>query len=182
MAIQDFVEAVRQSVKQRNWYAALGLALALPDICADLEKPNRGSQKRYADWWNTYLTTAYKTPDRISQATRVSTLLNGNDCYALRCAFLHNGRSDITAQKAREVLNRFHFTFPTSTTQGSHRNLFIYQTEKVLQLEVDSFCEDICLGVEQWISKKLSKDPAIQKRAEEMLKIFPAFAFVPKAP
>lgn len=32
-----FTSAVRQSLENKNWYAALYLSLTLPDICARLE-------------------------------------------------------------------------------------------------------------------------------------------------
>ena len=94
-------------------------------------------------------------------------LLGGRDCYALRCSFLHQGLGDISNQRAREVLPGFHFVRPLPGKNIVHRNIWY----GALQLQVDCFCEDICVGVEQWEQKKLLRDPKIQVRASKMLRI-----------
>jgi hypothetical protein len=54
--LKPFVNAVRDALAQKNWYAALALALTLPDICANLEQPEeRRVGVRYTQWWNTYV-------------------------------------------------------------------------------------------------------------------------------
>ena len=68
--VNPFVSAVRDALARENWYAALALALTLPDICADLEKPKRGVGTRYTQWWNTYLSRKYNGA------------LSGDDCYS----------------------------------------------------------------------------------------------------
>jgi len=172
-SMKVFINAVRAAVKQENWYAALALALTLPDICADLEKPGRHSGERYADWWNTYLLPEYTIPG-IEDVREPHVLLSGNDCYALRCAFLHQGLSDISRQRAQEAISRFHFAFPNPNRRiVRHRN----QLDDVLQLQVDLFCEDICLGAEQWEQEKLLKETEIMNRANKMLVIFPPDMF-----
>jgi hypothetical protein len=102
----------------------------------------------------------------------------GDDCYALRCSFLHQGLSDITEQRARRVLSDFRFVHPDPNGRlVPHCNRFRDAVHDVLQLQVDLFCRDICAGVEQWERKKLSKDPEIEKRANEMLVILPPQKF-----
>lgn len=148
--VNPFVSAVRDALARENWYAALALALTLPDICADLEKPKRGVGARYTQWWNTYLSRKYNGA------------LSGDDCYKLRCTFLHQGLGNI----------RFIFPDPSGRLRP-HCN----RINGVLQLQVDLFCEHICEGVERWEQKKLPEDPEIQKRANKMLVIFPPEMF-----
>lgn len=159
--IAPFVNAVYDALEQKNWYAALALALTLPDICGDLEKPEpkpkRNLGKRYALWWNTYI------------APRYNGFLSGDDCYGLRCAFLHQGLSDIT-EHTRKLLLGFRFVHPDP---NGRLHLHCNRFNNVLQLQVDLFCKDICAGVERWERKKLSKDPEIQDRAKKMLVILP---------
>jgi hypothetical protein len=154
-----FVYAVGDAVAQKNWYAALALALTLPDICADLENPTGISKKPYIRWWNTY------------RQPRYTDYLSGDDCYLFRCAFLHRGRSDITVQEARRVISGFRFVY------RDPNGLLLPHCNRInnvlLQLRVDLFCTDICAGVERWEQKKLSEDPEIQKRAKEMLVVLP---------
>ena len=60
--------------------------------------------------------------------------LSGADCYALRCAFLHEGRDEITDQRAGEVLDAFAFVVPPAGS-AIHSN----QNNQTLQLQVDIF-------------------------------------------
>jgi hypothetical protein len=175
--MRAFIESVRIAVRQRNWHAALALALTLPDICADLEDPGtRGqSEARYVKWWKTYLSKnagSLTTPGKSPTGS-----LSGKDCYALRCSFLHQGLSDIAHQRARDVVSRFLFVAPTGKVIA-HFN----KVNDALQLQVDIFCEDICKGVEEWVREKLSKDPEIQKRAEKMLTISSLPGFIRSRP
>jgi hypothetical protein len=162
--MKPFTDAVRAAVRQQNWYAALALALTLPDICADLENPkNKKSEERYVKWWKTYLSDNAGLP---TEGKLMTGGLSGNDCYALRCSFLHQGLSDVTAQSARRVVSHFRFSIPT----GSF--IHLNNVNGATQLQVDIFCEDICKGVEQWERKKLLQDPKIQERAKKMLIIY----------
>jgi hypothetical protein len=57
--MRELVQAVRQSVANRNWYAALATALALPDIAAKVDGRSGGSAARYISWFGTYLDASY---------------------------------------------------------------------------------------------------------------------------
>jgi hypothetical protein len=137
--MRHFVRAVRDATSSRNWYAALGLGLALPDMCGFMETPTSGSRARYVRWFHRFVEPLYTN-------AKGEVMLTGEDCYALRCAYLHQGDVDIMGQRARSVLERFHFvvTLPGVTI---HRN----QLFTTLQLQVDLFCEEICAGVESWL-------------------------------
>ncbi len=51
-AMKRFTNAGRKSIAEDNLYAALTLALIIPDICGSLEDPGPGkSQKRYEAWF-----------------------------------------------------------------------------------------------------------------------------------
>lgn len=154
--------AVRQAVGQRNWYGALSVALTLPDICARIEEPPT-NRSRYVDWCDRYLTPRYTH----FVGGQSHTFLTGTDCYALRCAVLHEGRDDIASQRARKALEKFTFIEPPSS--GSiHMN----QINQHLQLQVDLFCLDICSSVEQWLGDLAKKpDEAFGARLSELMKI-----------
>ena len=142
--MQHFINATRKAVEQSNWYAALALALTMPDICGRIENPSKDSrsQARFVDWYDRFLLKRYQAI--VGGAPH--TFLCGSDCYALRCAFLHQGEFGIDGQTARQALEHLHFIAPC---QGSfvHMN----QTNNVLQLQVDKFCFDVCEAVEQWL-------------------------------
>jgi hypothetical protein len=150
--MDHFISAVRESVKQQNWYSALTTALILPDICGKLEDPNAKSQARYEKFWNVYLKPIYTA--KIGHERKEHVFLSGGDAYALRCAFLHEGSDDISEQRAQEVLSKFDFTEPPKNGGQVHCN----QGGDGLQLQVDIFCEEICGAVERW--RKTIKDNA----------------------
>ena len=153
--MERFLTSVEKSIQTENWYAALTMSLTLPDICGWLTTPDVKSQKRYETWFNTYLLPNYKSQFHGPEFT----FLSGSDCYALRCAFLHEGTDEVLRQRAREVITRFAFS-----TTGSHRCLF----DSVLLLNVQSFCAEICAAVRQWVHD-VSGNVNIQLRLSELV-------------
>ncbi|MDP5338044.1 MAG: hypothetical protein NWQ28_05650 [Nodularia sp. (in: cyanobacteria)] len=171
--MKQLKEAVRQAIAQGNWYSALASALTLPDICGWLEYPEKNVSERYTHWYDTYMKEKYGGFYDESERLE-STFLSGKDCYALRCAYLHNGQDDITGQNARESLNEFLFITPSKSGELSKhlvRKGVVYDETKVslqLQLEVDKFCEDICCGVDIWESNIAMRED-IQERIKQLL-------------
>ena len=54
--MKRFTNAGRQAIKDGNLYAALSLALTLPDVCSSLERPGPSKpQKRYKRWCERWL-------------------------------------------------------------------------------------------------------------------------------
>ena len=153
--MRHLIDSVRAAVVNRNWYAALSMALSLPDVCAKLEDPTQdGSQRRYAGWFDRNLAATYQRT--VGEATH--TFLSGPDCYALRCAFSHAGDFNISEQLARHVLDAFVFVAvnPGSLIRMNHMN-------GRLQLQVDLFCEEICEAVERWLAGA-GASPEVQAR------------------
>lgn len=146
--MRNFIEAVEKSIENKNWYSALGLALALPDICGKIQHSNLSSSKRYIKWFDEYVLFKY-----ISNVCGESQIfLCGSDCYALRCSYLHQGESTIEEQRAREVLSKFVFTAPNEEML-IHNNFTHCGTNVKLQLQVDIFCKDIADGVKKWLEE-----------------------------
>ena len=44
--IEKYIESIKKSLNDENWYTALSLSLALPDICGGIDFPNEVSSKR----------------------------------------------------------------------------------------------------------------------------------------
>ncbi len=154
--MRHLLTAINASVAQQNWYAALGVTLALPDICGWLEDPSASTQDRYVSWF-----------DRFVAANYEGFFLKGRDCYALRCAFLHEGRDEIVTQRAREVLDRFQFTVAPGPGLTIHCNRF----GSKLQLQVDIFCSEFVTGGEAWL-QQVSSRPDVQARMLSLLHIY----------
>ncbi|MBD2138520.1 hypothetical protein H6F32_13175 [Anabaena sp. FACHB-1237] len=115
--MKELKEAVRQAIKQGNWYAALATALTLPDICGWLEdpNPNKAVGERYKRWYNTYIKEDYS--GFYDNSNKEVSILTGEDCYALRCAYLHSGQDDISKQKV--PLDKFQFITPSKLGESS---------------------------------------------------------------
>jgi len=162
--MKHLVAAVRKGIVERNWYASLGLGLAMPDICGFLETPLSGSQTRYIAWCDRFLVPRYTRRVGANEIEHV--FLHGEDCYALRCAFLHEGTDEILRQRARRALESFVFIAPPSEGGSVHCN----QSNARLQLQVDRFCEDLCEGVEAW-GGAVACDAEVESRMNELLAI-----------
>jgi hypothetical protein len=133
--------AVESALSTSNWYAALMVALALPDIAARVDDPTKPSSARYVEWVETYLCPHYTRP----VAGHVHKFLSGGDCYALRCAFVHEGGDDVTHHRAAKALDKFQLLAPRPGLRV-HCN----QTNNKLQLQVDIFCRDILAATRAW--------------------------------
>jgi hypothetical protein len=162
--MQHLIQSLESAIKSNNWYAALFIALALPDLCGYLENPKEGSQSRYENWFKRYILPKYSL--RLGPKNELHIFLSASDCYALRCSFLHQGSDDISEQRARDMLNRFHFIEPK---KGSliHCN----QVGDALQLQVDIFCQDIIDGAQNWIADSQRNDD-INHRMNNILRIY----------
>jgi hypothetical protein len=160
--MKHLVESVRAAVQERNWFAALSGALALPDICGRCEDASAGgSQRRYVAWFDKHLAGAY----RRAVAGRLHTLLTGEDCYALRCAYSHGAEFDVSSQRARKVLTSYAFVaVPPGVT------VHLNQVNNQLQLQVDLFCAEICSAVEAWMAS-VAGQSEVQSRVEALPKI-----------
>lgn len=162
--IYPFTQSLKEAIETKNYYAALTVSLILPDICSKLEYPDeKNTGKRYSRWYDKYMSKKYNT--NLGSIKRKSSFLSGNDFYALRCSFLHQGETEIINQKAREVLNNFRFIEPPNGNY-IHNN----KIDDTLQLQVDVFCNDILQGVYEWVKKKESSKP-INERAHNLISI-----------
>lgn len=158
--MERFTRAIEKSIESENWYAALTLALTIPDICGQISYPElRGpfnSKKRYIKWFDRYMLHHYESPFHGEEFT----FMSGGDCYALRCALLHEGRDDITSQKARrDVLSKITFS-----TTGSHR----CHINGILILNLQAFCSEICQGVKSW-NEDYQDSSDVQDAIKELL-------------
>jgi hypothetical protein len=162
--MRDFIDAIDKAIKDKNWYGALFIALTLPDICGKVEHPNLPSNKRYKDWFDKYMSAKYKHKGTV--------FLSSDDCYALRCALLHEGSDDISQQPSQKILEKFIFTTGESHCNYMQNNYVNGQRVKTsLQLKVDRFCEDICKSAKKWLND-VSGNSAVMSRVKNTIKIY----------
>ncbi|MEU5958715.1 hypothetical protein [Streptomyces sp. NPDC047525] len=143
--MEEFFDSLEQAVAERNWYAALTLSLTLPDICAQADQPgNQTGGREYRAWVEKHLVPTYTR--NIGFPPQPHTFLSAHDCYALRCALLHGGSTDIEGQRARKILKDFTFLTPGPRQISWHRN----QVNETLYLMVDEFAQDVVQAARTW--------------------------------
>ena len=163
--MKRFIRSIDIALKARDWYGALSTALILPDICGRIEAPEQVSKARYIDWFNKYLLPHYT--GQIGPERKTHVFLHGEDCYALRCSYLHEGGGTIVEQRARKALDSFHFITPPPNGNSVHMN----QSGNVLQLQVDIFCRQMCAAVEKWMKEVVKGNAKLEKRLENLLEV-----------
>lgn len=134
-----YVMDMLRSLSAGAQHSALALALALPDICGSIEYPTeRKVGVRYANWCNTW-----------GKMLAVS----GADCYALRCAYLHNGSEEFSGPAAVAALfERIHFTI--GQVEGVWKSQALpaeaLGAKQTARIPVETFCRDMATSVDAW--------------------------------
>lgn len=153
------LKEVLHSVDAGQAYSALALALTLPDICGFIEYPKlRGPGQigeRYQLWcneWGKILT------------------IDGANCWALRCAYLHNGVDDFSGTSAKKAsFKRVQFTVGKVDGVWSSQA----QSDGTVRMPHETFCRDMVGAADGW-QRKRQHDPAVAQALSELLEIQPA--------
>jgi hypothetical protein len=147
--MKNLLYALKRCVHDRNWYGAITIALTLPDICGSIDSPGKNnSEKRSVAWFDRYVGHAYMIEVNGVKAV----FMTGRDCYALRCAALHQGTFDVSDQRARDVVDRF--ILHHSELMPIHK----VRLDKKLVVDITTFCLDIAAGVEAWEAEVMLDD------------------------
>ena len=139
--MQEFVDSIETSLKDKNYHAALFVALSLPDICGKIDELGEQSKARFVQWYDTYVKKYYCKEDGTCT-------LSGSDCYALRCAFLHEGGDDVGGLRSQDVVEKFEFVVITPVI--TYHNVASDGGAK-LQLNVVDFCKDVVRACNEWL-------------------------------
>lgn len=142
--MKDLLASIEKSLENKNWYAALAVALILPDICGKIDNPLMYSSKRYEAWFDKYVKKYYILQESIGSAS-----IYGGDCYAIRCALLHEFNGDLSSHKARKILAKYKFCSPDTYKYGYE--VHVRETGCEIKIRVDDFCGYICMGVNEWM-------------------------------
>lgn len=185
--MKRFTQSIRDAVKQENWFSAIFIGLAMPDVCGSLETPDEKVGVRYKRWFNDNLKFKYdiennyelqrfhdpkmiaikeSNPLYDENIKELKTQLiprerrfTSDDCYAFRNACLHSGMA--AAQK-----NAIKLTPPLEGKGVVHKCI----VNGALQLQINVFCEDICLAVDEWAEKNKG-NKEIQERIAELIEV-----------
>ena len=93
--IEKVIEEIEKALESKLYNIGLISILTLPDIICQSISDTDTNSKTYINWFDEYVSKFF------SKDVLNNTLLNGNDCYSLRCSVLHKGTTDITVQRKR---------------------------------------------------------------------------------
>ncbi|MGV3577834.1 hypothetical protein [Brevundimonas sp.] len=175
--LNDFIDAARRAAEDDNWFAALPIALTLPDICGAVDDPGSGRSKaRYIAWWDTYMARHYWVRPDADEYPQWEpfTYLPGTDAYALRCAYLHSGTDSVEGPTT--IHSRIRFLGPPTAGRFGYD-----EANKTLNVGLEQFVEWVCLAVEQWLTDRAHDDTA-QARLRGLVTIIPSAIRYPRRP
>lgn len=150
ITLNDYVSDIHRAAGAEAWYAALALALALPDMCGSIEYPQAKITYRYVSWCERFVAPNDKN-------------LTGADYYVLRCSFLHTGTDQIQNQQAFAQASKRHIYLTRSgaVSFSGVRKLEvspgpagtnILGARGAYALPIGDLCSQIAAGVGQWLA------------------------------
>lgn len=149
--MDELLDQIEASYKLGHFYVALFCCLVLPDICGAISSADGTARgQRYKDWFDKYVAPKYDGN------------FDGGNCYAFRCAALHQGKSEHQNLGYKRVI----FLAPTDGAQAfMHNNVL----NDALNVDLVEFCKDVVSAVRQWMHDEAS-NPDFQKNMATVLK------------
>ena len=96
--VHTILEDIILAKNSGAYIAALALALTIPDVCGQQQYGKKKFGQHYIDWFDSWVYQFYSFPDStnsyISKSVSASKF-DGQKCYALRCALLHAGNTEL---------------------------------------------------------------------------------------
>lgn len=96
----QLIDDLNKALNAECYYAALALALTLPDICGKAEYPQEKSTKRYKDWYDKQIGKHEQCPNTSMP------YLSGEVVYSLRNSLLHQGTPNIDVDTIKDYNNK----------------------------------------------------------------------------
>ena len=97
--INLLVSDIEKALKEDCFFAALTLALTLPDVCGKAEYPNKRVSERYKTWYKKYVSIYEKTDSPYSNDMPY---MSEEIVYSLRNSLLHQGTPNIENNNIKE--------------------------------------------------------------------------------
>ena len=156
MTLQEIEKAIEAGL----YYAALVVALTLPDICAALEDERAYSGRdEYKKWYRENLGDKF-------------TFMSDDAAYSLRCGVVHKGSRELKLKggKSPTVV----FTLPNAAEWKMHNCAMggDPKSPDLLQFDAVDFCHDLIGAVRTWYARK-EKDPVVLGNLPNLLQLRP---------
>ena len=176
--IEEYCIEIEKALDNGLLYPALALSLSLPDICVSLHLPPYRSTWRthYIRWCRRYVTV-------VKTRRRRGTEFRATHVYALRCAFLHNGTTELQKRqdRTRGVLGTIQLVWTRPKPNG-YMILGFYtkqsrrERQVHVQMDVEMLCNTLMRGARTWmtetagnrnVQRNLPRLVGIRRRIEE---------------
>lgn len=162
----QFTRSIEDSLILKNYFAALIMALTLPDICCSLADENKKTTgKKYSNWFKNYVGHHYTS--QIGSNMEEIIFLSGEECFALRCTYLHKGTNNIEDEKiVKDYMNK-----SSKIEFVAEMNSDCVKMNDILLLKLELFCYRIIEGVTKWLKDSEGND-IINSHMKEIPKIY----------
>lgn len=178
------IKDIKLALVNDSYLSALALSLTLPDICGKIEYPHfkydngkRNVGKQYATWFDNWVNHYYADPRgwTIDYEKAKYPIFTGEMCYSLRCAFLHDGNSDIDNWGDKEDKD-FYYLYEFRLGLGGADQTGVYWENhtkdikkitktKTVTINIDTLSKNICQSAEKYYQENepnLFKDHKIK--------------------
>lgn len=165
--IERLINECEQALEHDLFFAALTLALTLPDICAKAHYPNgTNNKKRYVDWYEEYI-GQYDRCATVPVQNDDMPYLSGEVIYSLRCSMLHQGTPNVNEDNCNltkfELIvekknplgiyscNSYGLTYRNDEDEGR------IITSREIRLNIRNLCSEICEVAKQYYDENEEK-------------------------
>lgn len=143
---------IENCIASKHYYAAITLALTVPDLAAALaSESGQTSGEKFRAWYDANLSTVYPQ-------------ITANDCWCLRCGIVHQGKFGHPNAQYDRVL----WTFPEPNRPVYHGNVL----NDALNLDAEQFCSDVVTAAREWLAKQGS-NPVVQDNLKRSVRLYP---------
>lgn len=166
--MDKLITEINEALSHDLYFAALSLALTLPDICGKAEYPEKGSTSRYKLWYDEYIGQYEKSP--IDNGTPEMPYLSGEIVYNFRSSLFHQGNPNLDNDEFKKRKNKDcpieHFEVVIETEKpfkiygGESRTLTIDENgieHREYSVSLRRLCMILCLTAESYYQQNKEK-------------------------
>lgn len=137
--MQYYFDQVRLAAKTKLYFLALAGALVIPDMCSGMETSDgRTNGVLYKAWVDEHLSSLFSVGPTQSPS------FSGEDCWGLRCSFLHQGRLTPHQGSYSKII----FVEPGASSNIFHNNVI----NDALNIDVPIFVSTMVDAAEKWLA------------------------------
>lgn len=167
--IIKLIEEINAALSHDLYFAALSLALTLPDICGKAEYPDKGSTSRYKLWYDEYIGQYEKSPS--VEGVPDMPYLSGEIVYNFRSSLFHQGNPNLDNDEYKKRHNQKdcpieHFKIVIETEKpfkiyGGEAGMLTIDNNGVehrqYRVSVRRLCMILCLSAENYYKNNKGK-------------------------